>query len=274
MFRGFDLYGDAEFIDYVKDSSYSLIEYVERSSPRKTIASNVFTSTLYPDDETIALHNENTASITFALKVWFFCEAEAITDGETPVGCSKRIMNQIDPDVLDKFRKLGWSLNRNYGKYLAYDWKDAFAGRNEKEVEAYCQINHIAFKWKKDGGLFTTLKRSSTVFHPETNEECWFNHIAFWHQANLPKHVLEGMLNEVGEEGLPFDTYYGDGTRIPDDIANHLRDAYLAEKEMFTWQKGDLMLIDNVLSVHGRQAFTGPRKVRVAMADAWDRPQF
>jgi len=274
LFRGFDVYGDKEFVEYVRDSRYNLVEYVERSSPRKSIANNVFTSTLYPDDETIALHNENTASISFALKVWFFCEEEPVTGGATPVGCSKRILKRIDPEILDKFRKVGWTLRRNYGKYLAYDWKDAFAGRNKNEVEEYCKENEISFNWTKDGGLRTTQTRSATVFHPDTGEECWFNHIAFWHQANLPTEVLESMLEQVGEEGLPFDTLYGDGTRIPDDVANHLRDAYLDEKKMFDWKKGDVMLIDNVLSVHGREAFTGPRKVRVAMADLYSRPNF
>ena len=29
----------------------------------------------------------------------------------------------------------------------------------------------------------------------------------------------------------------------------------------FPWQRGDVVLLDNVLAVHARNAFTGPRKV-------------
>ena len=32
------------------------------------------------------------------------------------------------------------------------------------------------------------------------------------------------------------------------------------------WQAGDLMLVDNVRTAHGRERFEGPREVLVAMA--------
>ena len=274
LFRGFGLKGDDGILRYLNGQPFKLIEYVERSSPRKSIAKNVFTSTLYPSDETIALHNENTASISFALKVWFYCTCASEWGGETPVADARKILARIDPDVADKFRKLGWLLTRNYGKYLAYDWKDAFAGRSKEEVEKYCKDNQIDMQWMDDGGLRTKQRRSATLFHPVSQEEAWFNHIAFWHKANLPPAVLESMLQEVGPEGLPFDTFYGDGTPIPDDIAIHLRDAYLKEKFMFPWQNGDLMLIDNIITSHGREKFSGAREIRVAMGEEYTRPLF
>lgn len=274
LFRGFGLDGDKDFLDYIGALPFNLIEYVERSSPRKTVAKNIFTSTLYPNDETIALHNENTASISFAQKVWFYCSVAPAENGETPIACARNITRRIDPDVLDKFRKLGWMLVRNYGKYLAYDWRDAFAGRNEQEVEEYCKENQIEYKWLDDGGLRTWQRRSATISHPDTEEELWFNHIAFWHRANLPEDVLENMLREVGEEGLPFDVYYGDGSKIPDEIAVDLKNAYLAEKKKFSWRTGDILLIDNMISCHGREKFNGPREIRVAMGQQFQRPQF
>lgn len=272
LFRGFNMSTDDDLLGYLKDLPFELIEYVERSSPRKTIAKNVFTSTLYPNDETIALHNENTASITFAQKVWFYCSVQPQEGGETPISCARELTKAIPEDVLSKFRELGWTLIRNYGKYLAYDWKDAFAGRSKEEVEQYCKDNDISFEWKEDEGLKTWQTRPATIMHPDTKEELWFNHIAFWHRANLPKHVLEGMLKAVGDDGLPFDIVYGDGTPIPDDIAVMLKNAYLAGKKKFPWQQGDLLLIDNMIACHAREKFSGPREIRVVMGEPFSRP--
>jgi alpha-ketoglutarate-dependent taurine dioxygenase len=37
------------------------------------------------------------------------------------------------------------------------------------------------------------------------------------------------------------------------------------------WRQGDILLIDNMLTAHARNPFTGPRKVVVAMADPHTR---
>lgn len=36
---------------------------------------------------------------------------------------------------------------------------------------------------------------------------------------------------------------------------------------MHKWQKGDVMVIDNNAALHGRNTFTPPRKVLVALSD-------
>jgi alpha-ketoglutarate-dependent taurine dioxygenase len=48
-----------------------------------------------------------------------------------------------------------------------------------------------------------------------------------------------------------------------------VRDAYRESLQVFSWQRGDVLLVDNMRISHGRRAFTGPRKVYVAMAEPW-----
>jgi hypothetical protein len=38
----------------------------------------------------------------------------------------------------------------------------------------------------------------------------------------------------------------------------------------FDWQKGDVILLDNMLVAHARDPFEGPRKIVVAMGDMYD----
>lgn len=35
----------------------------------------------------------------------------------------------------------------------------------------------------------------------------------------------------------------------------------------FPWQRGDVLMLDNLLVAHSRNPFVGPRKIIVAMAD-------
>ena len=53
--------------------------------------------------------------------------------------------------------------------------------------------------------------------------------------------------------------------RWEDRLINKVYEANAARER---WQSGDLMLVDNLRTAHGRERFEGPREVLVAMADA------
>jgi alpha-ketoglutarate-dependent taurine dioxygenase len=80
------------------------------------------------------------------------------------------------------------------------------------------------------------------------------------------------MLDMFGEENLPTNTYYGDGGRIPDEVTKHLRDAYRSARLRFDWQRDDVLVIDNMLTAHAREPYTGPRRIAIAMAEASNAP--
>ena len=44
-------------------------------------------------------------------------------------------------------------------------------------------------------------------------------------------------------------------------------DVYKRLEVVFPWQKGDVVLLDNVLVAHGRNPFAGSRKILVAMGE-------
>jgi alpha-ketoglutarate-dependent taurine dioxygenase len=99
----------------------------------------------------------------------------------------------------------------------------------------------------------------------------WFNHLTFFHVSTLPSQVQETLLAELGEQDLPNNTYYGDGSPIEPEVLDELRSLYHQETISFPWQAGDILLLDNMMVAHGRSPFAGPRKVVVAMAEprAW-----
>lgn len=85
-----------------------------------------------------------------------------------------------------------------------------------------------------------------------------------FHFTSLSKDLREGLLDLVGEEGLPRNTYFGNGTPIDPEALSIIRDVYERTKFSFQWQKNDLLLLDNMLFTHSREPYEGPRQVLVA----------
>lgn len=95
----------------------------------------------------------------------------------------------------------------------------------------------------------------------------WFNHAVFFHVSTLKPTIRKALLAEFSEEELPHNTYYGDGSPIEPDVLDEIRTAYQQEAVIFPWQVGDILMLDNMLTAHGRQPFLGRRKVVVGMAE-------
>jgi len=50
-----------------------------------------------------------------------------------------------------------------------------------------------------------------------------------------------------------------------------IREAYDQSAVRFRWQKDDVLLIDNMLTSHARDPYSGPRKIVVAMAELYPK---
>jgi amino acid adenylation domain-containing protein len=273
LFRGFGLGAQADFEQYVKALGLPLMKYMEGATPRTELKEKIYTSTEYPADHVIALHNELTYTLTWPLKICFFCVQAPAVRGETPIADVRRVLHRLGPRVVERFRaRGGWMLVRNFREGLSLPWQKSFNCADEAEAEAYFRGARIDWEWKAGGReLVTRQVRPTTARHPRTGEEVWFNHIAFWHVSSLEPEVRETLLATMGEENLPYNTYYGDGSPIEDSLVEEIREAYREETVYFPWQVGDLLLLDNMLVAHGRNSYRGERKILAAMGEAYTR---
>jgi hypothetical protein len=64
--------------------------------------------------------------------------------------------------------------------------------------------------------------------------------------------------------------YYGDGTEIEDSVIAEICEIYREATVSFAWQKGDILMLDNMLTAHGRNPYVGDRKIVVAMGEMID----
>ena len=74
-------------------------------------------------------------------------------------------------------------------------------------------------------------------------------------------------MDVYGDEGLPFNTRFGDDTPIGEDVVQLLNSTYEEHTRREPWQAGDLMLVDNIRTAHSREPYGGERQVLVGMAE-------
>lgn len=244
------------------------LSYQERSTPRSELADGVYSSTDMPAVHPIRLHNESSYVVQFPGVLLFGCVTAPDKKGATTVGDSRAVLAHLDPGVVQRFRERGWALLRNYHPSLSVSWQRSFGTSDPAEVETYFREGLIAWHWGADDSLLTSQRRAAVLRHPETGDETWFNHVAFWNRHTLAPEMLEVLLASYGERGLPYETVYGDGEPVPADEIQHMNEVYDRVQRRESYRVGDLLLVDNLLSCHGREPYRGDRKILVAMGMA------
>lgn len=267
LLRGFHVGGAEGLEATVRKLAGPPLEYTERSSPRSTIHGRVYTSTDYPPSEEIFLHNENSYQTSWPLTLFFHCVQPPTTMGATPLADTRRVLASIDPSVVEEFTRRRWMVARTYREELGLPWQYVFDTADPNQVERYCATHGLSVQWRGEGILRTTAVRDAVHRHPLTGERVWFNHATVFHVSTLPELVRQGLLEMGGEEELPSNTYYGDGGPIPDSVLEHLRACYRAASSRFDYETDDVLMVDNMLVAHGREPFTGPRRIAVSMAE-------
>lgn len=272
LFRDFGVEVAADFEAFIRAISGELIEYNERSSPRTPVSGRVYTSTDYPADQTIFLHNENSYQQMFNKRIFFFCLTPPEKGGETPLADCRKVYQRISPEVRQRFIDKGWMYVRNYGDGYGLPWQSVFQTEDKGVVEAYCRQKKIDVEWKNDGRLRTRAVLPAVVKHPETGEMTWYNHATFFHVTTLEPWAQELLMEEFDDPlDYPTNTFYGDGTAIEGEVLDELRGIYQEQSVMFPWRQRDVLMLDNLMVAHGRMPYAGARKVLVGMSEPLTR---
>jgi len=214
------------------------------------------------------MHHELSYTLEFPGLMLFACLSAPTDGGATAVADSPAVLHALPTELITQFEREGWLLTRNYNDDIGASVAEAFGTDDRAAVESYCRANTIELEWQPDAGLRTRQRRSAVVHHPVTGQRCWFNQIAFLNEATIDPEVREYLVDVYGADALPFNTRFGNGDPIGEDVVRLLNEVYEANTAREPWQAGDLMLVDNVRTAHSREPFEGPREVLVAMADA------
>ena len=267
LVRGLGLRDAAGFGAVARRLATGLMTEKETFAPRQTYSDGVYSSTKWPQNQQMCMHHELSYALEFPGLMMFACLSAPTDGGATAVADSPTVLDALPTKLVERFEREGWLLTRNYNDEIGSSFAEAFGTEDRGAVESYCRANAIEFEWQPDGGLRTWQRRSAVVRHPVTGQRCWFNQIAFLNEWTLDPEIREYLVDVYGADGLPFNTRFGDGDPIGEDVVQLLNQVYEANTAREPWQAGDLMLVDNVRTAHSREPFEGPREVLVAMAD-------
>jgi alpha-ketoglutarate-dependent taurine dioxygenase len=246
----------------------TLMTEKEAFAERHVYAQGVYSASKWPANQPMCVHHELSYAVEFPRLMLFACLRPATRGGATPVADAAAVPAALPAALVERFERVGWLLVRSYNDDIGASVAEAFGTDDRESIESYCRASAIKFEWRPDGTLRTWQRRSASVRHPLTGQRSWFNQVAFLSEWTMNPEVREYLVDEYGEDGLPFSTRFGDGAPIGADIVELINGAYEANTVREPWEAGDLLLVDNIRMAHGREPFEGRREIVVGLADA------
>jgi hypothetical protein len=265
LFRGFPLETAKEF-EAVAGSIASDLFADYGDLPQESASEKVYGTTPYPADKMILFHNESSHLSSWPLRQFFFCIKPSETQGETPLIDCRRILEVLDPEIVEDFEKKDLMYVRNFSEGIDVPWQEFFHTDDQAEVEKGCAEAGMSCEWTEQGLRIGQVAKGVRT-HPRTGERIFFNQVQLHHVSCLDDETRTALRQLFTDEDLPRNVYYGDGTPIPDQVIERISEVFEEICFETPWQKGDLIALDNMLVSHARRPFGGTRKVLVAMGD-------
>ena len=163
LFRGFTIREVEAFQNVARAVIPELKPYVEGQSPRTKVSDNVYTSTEFPPQYTITLHNELSYAKSPPPRIIFHCHVPPEEGGETPIVDCRRVFAAMDPVLRSRFEATGVKYVKNMhgqDRGLGKSWMQHFETDDRDHVESYLRENDIEFEWTDDGSLKTWSVRA------------------------------------------------------------------------------------------------------------------
>ncbi|XP_057300795.1 uncharacterized protein LOC130635479 [Hydractinia symbiolongicarpus] len=270
LFKGLPIENEHDFNRIVKGTGFKMMPYVGGIASRDTLVDKVYEASNEPKEISIDLHNEMSYVKWFPKKIMFCCITPSAIDGETPICFNRELLRELDPIFVKKVDEKKIRYIRNYGTRENSDymsWQSIFETDSKECAEEVLKSLNSEWKWHSDGTLTSWHIGDAFITHPETNEKIWFNQIPAMHNSFYFNHPDFYDQPELKTEELPFHMTYGDGEEMELGFIQQHRIAQWKLAVGIQWEKGDLIVLDDLLVQHGRMSYQGARKLVVGLID-------
>lgn len=286
LIRGLGVDSSAAFTRIVEAIGLEPMPYLRGTTPRSRLARDIYTSTDASPFLPIPLHNEMSYTWPVPSMILFACQTPAARGGATPLADMARVYEDIPADIRSEFEQRGIQYTQyvveSPRRFRQRTWSAMFDTQSRDQVEAICAEQGIEATWLADGSVRLRNSRPAVLEHPETGAKIWFNqahifHHSFWShilRARRPVAAIvmrayvawHRLLRHVGR--YPFDAAFGDGQEIPTRTMEVVRNVLDRHTRRFDWQRGDLVILDNLRIAHARDPFAGERSIMAALGNS------
>jgi alpha-ketoglutarate-dependent taurine dioxygenase len=281
VLRNFPVVDTTSFDSIIESYSSADMDYSGGATVRGTVQGRIYEATRLPPDLSLTLHQEMSYLPQWPGRLAFYCHVAAATGGETII-CDMRTAGAAMPaaffEAIDQRGVLYCRNFRDQGDTrqpildtIHRTWQDVFLTDDKAIAEAGCVRMGLDYRWNDDGSLTTEFRTAGVIEHPATGERVWFNQIpAQTMRTKIERRfgpAITALIEEYYPPGRtrPTETSFGDGGAIDPADIDAVYDALDSVTVAFPWQAGDVMVLDNVLTAHGRNPYTGDRDVQVAL---------
>ena len=263
----------------------NLRDYIGGTSPRSVVRGKIMEATHVPPSWSIPLHQEMAYTKNPPDRIAFFCEKPAESGGHSTVGDMRRALDLIDPSVRNKFEALGLQLRRvlpsedrlHLKPGVQKPWSEVFGTSDVREVDRIVADKNWKAVWRNDSTLELWQDLLPAVkVHPVTGESIWCNQAHFfspicminWARDDSRTSDYETLSRAKASHPEMLDNIFlGNGEAVSDEDASHVYSVLRSLEQPLLLGASDLLILDNIILAHGRTAFTGDRRILVAMSD-------
>jgi hypothetical protein len=272
LFRGLPLNSPEDCDAFVAAFGLTNFQYVESLSNavRVNYTERIFSANEAPADVTIYFHHEMAQTPIYPAKLFFFCQKPAEEGGETPL-CRSDVLFERLAERCPEFAKNCEEKGLRYSNVMPAEndpksgmgrsWKSTLRAETREEAESRLREIEYEWEWLPDDSLRATTPVLPAVREVGQGRKAFFNQLIA---------AFQGWKDDRNDPSTAI--RFGDGSPLDRDAVNVA--AELAYEMAFDlpWKRGDAVLVDNFVTMHGRRTFKGTRKVLASLADPHKRP--
>lgn len=284
LFRGLPINNAEEFSKFAHAFGYKPHEIIGIVVDRPLLAPNVAPANEAPKEVLIYNHNESPQVPHAPEYIFFYSHKAPEIGGETPISSSLELFYRAKeeiPEFISALTEKGVlskvvyktgkqyegnsTLKQAFGKEIQEGDDEATKrAKIEAQIARYGRGKNTTWEWTDEDTLVLNHRLPAVRKQPETHLPTLFTGLAAYYKNNQINNSVANARQKTTQQ------LYGDGTPIPEKYLAHLAKITDEIRVLHKWQRGDVLVYDNIIAQHGRQPWGGEQSDRVVMASLFD----